>query len=228
MTKMKIGLCLSGGGYRAAAFHLGTMRYLNRIGVLEKVDYISTVSGGAIIGAAYSVEKNFKKSFDEFDRQFVGKLRTSIIGSVIRSVAFIRMALALLLLGIAVLYLSIFTYHGFIALLILFGGIWLFIKFQFTIFPISAVIEDVYDKMFFQKRVLPELHEKPYLIINATNLRTARLFYFTRNNMSDSTYDDSYTDLPVKKVFHHENFPIARAVMCSSSVPIIFTPIELT
>jgi NTE family protein len=45
-----IALCLSGGGYRAAIFHAGALRRLNELGVLAKVDAISCVSGGSIIG----------------------------------------------------------------------------------------------------------------------------------------------------------------------------------
>src|SRR4029079_5515854 len=44
-------LCLSGGGYRAALFHLGALRRLNELGVLARLDSISCVSGGSIIGA---------------------------------------------------------------------------------------------------------------------------------------------------------------------------------
>lgn len=46
-----IALCLSGGGYRATLFHLGALRRLNEIGLLAKVDTISSVSGGSIISA---------------------------------------------------------------------------------------------------------------------------------------------------------------------------------
>ena len=42
----KIGLALSGGGYRAAAYHVGTLRALRYLGLLDKVDVISSVSGG--------------------------------------------------------------------------------------------------------------------------------------------------------------------------------------
>jgi NTE family protein len=42
------GLCLSGGGYRAALFHLGATRRLNELGVLGAVRTISAASGGAI------------------------------------------------------------------------------------------------------------------------------------------------------------------------------------
>ena len=41
-------LCLSGGGYRAMLFHLGTLWYLNDAKYLEKLDRISSVSGGSI------------------------------------------------------------------------------------------------------------------------------------------------------------------------------------
>jgi len=47
----RIGLALSGGGFRAAGFHLGVMRELQRRGILPKLDLISCVSGGSIAGA---------------------------------------------------------------------------------------------------------------------------------------------------------------------------------
>ena len=43
-----IGLCLSGGGYRAMLFHLGTLWRLNELGLLKKVVRISSVSGGSL------------------------------------------------------------------------------------------------------------------------------------------------------------------------------------
>jgi NTE family protein len=46
-----VALCLSGGGFRAALFHLGALRRLNELGILSKVDTISAVSGGSIIAA---------------------------------------------------------------------------------------------------------------------------------------------------------------------------------
>lgn len=47
-----IGLCLSGGGYRAMVFHLGVLWRLNEVGYLAKLDRISSVSGGSITAAA--------------------------------------------------------------------------------------------------------------------------------------------------------------------------------
>ena len=51
----EISLCLSGGGYRAALFHLGAVRWLNDSGVLPRVGTVSCVSGGSILGAHLAV-----------------------------------------------------------------------------------------------------------------------------------------------------------------------------
>jgi len=43
-----IGLALSGGGFRATLFHCGAFWRLNELGYLQKLDRISSVSGGSI------------------------------------------------------------------------------------------------------------------------------------------------------------------------------------
>ena len=43
-----VGLCLSGGGYRAMLFHLGALRRLNEAGKLATLTRVSSVSGGSI------------------------------------------------------------------------------------------------------------------------------------------------------------------------------------
>lgn len=50
----RIGLALSGGGYRAAAFHLGVLRGLREAGVLDRVAVVSGVSGGALLAASWA------------------------------------------------------------------------------------------------------------------------------------------------------------------------------
>ena len=44
-------LCLSGGGVRSASFSVGVLQALARLGVLRRLDYLSTVSGGGFAGA---------------------------------------------------------------------------------------------------------------------------------------------------------------------------------
>ncbi len=43
-------LCLSGGGIRSATFSLGVLQGLARRGLLQRFDYLSTVSGGGYVG----------------------------------------------------------------------------------------------------------------------------------------------------------------------------------
>ena len=45
---LELGLCLSGGGYRAMLFHVGALARLNELGWLPRLDAISSVSGGSI------------------------------------------------------------------------------------------------------------------------------------------------------------------------------------
>lgn len=49
----KLGLALSGGGFRAALFHLGVLAKMAELDLLRHVQILSTVSGGSIIGAMY-------------------------------------------------------------------------------------------------------------------------------------------------------------------------------
>ena len=44
-----VALCLSGGGFRSALFHLGALRRLFELGVLHEVALVSSVSGGSIL-----------------------------------------------------------------------------------------------------------------------------------------------------------------------------------
>lgn len=48
----RIGLALSGGGVRAAVFHLGVLRHLAGDGRLEHITQLSTVSGGSLVAGA--------------------------------------------------------------------------------------------------------------------------------------------------------------------------------
>ena len=50
-----IGLCLSGGGFRASFYHIGILAQMAEKGLLRKVEVISTVSGGSILGVAYYI-----------------------------------------------------------------------------------------------------------------------------------------------------------------------------
>ena len=58
-----IGLALSGGGVRSAAFGLGVMQALHRYGVLRWIDYLSAVSGGTYAAAMFSTSIKYSDDY---------------------------------------------------------------------------------------------------------------------------------------------------------------------
>jgi len=80
----EIALALSGGGFRAAAFSLGAISYLNRVWMadesdtlLKHVTFITSTSGGSLTNAYYSCSL-FKPGFS-FDT-FYGNMKTFMNG----------------------------------------------------------------------------------------------------------------------------------------------------
>jgi predicted acylesterase/phospholipase RssA len=65
---MKIGLALSGGGFRATLYHLGLVRFLRDADILSNVTHITAVSGGSIIAAHLGLNwAKYNGSPSEFD-----------------------------------------------------------------------------------------------------------------------------------------------------------------
>lgn len=73
----EIALCLSGGGYRAATFALGTLRLLDELNLLDDVKLLSTVSGGTFTGLTYAVWQSENKTFGAFYEDFGNFLKTT-------------------------------------------------------------------------------------------------------------------------------------------------------
>ena len=64
----KVGLALSGGGFRAALYHIGVLARLAELDMLRNVEVLSCVSGGSIIGAHYYLElKNLLEEKEDAD-----------------------------------------------------------------------------------------------------------------------------------------------------------------
>lgn len=63
-----VGLALSGGGMRSGVFSLGVVQALARHQFLEDVDYMSTVSGGAYLGASLAALWAEKLPYDGLAR----------------------------------------------------------------------------------------------------------------------------------------------------------------
>ena len=77
-----IGLALSGGGIRSATFSLGVVQALAQRGLLRRIDYLSTVSGGGYIGAWLSACIHHAREAGEADP--IGEVEKRIRPSQIR------------------------------------------------------------------------------------------------------------------------------------------------
>ncbi len=77
----RLGLCFSGGGYRATFYGLGVLSVLNKIqyrdkSLLEAVKSISSVSGGTLLAAAYArAVQQDDYTFERFYEQMVEQFR---------------------------------------------------------------------------------------------------------------------------------------------------------
>lgn len=75
MRAPRIGLALSGGGFRATCFGLGCLRALNDRDLLRHVTVVSGISGGSLLAALYAYGP---KPFGEFEALVVDQLRRGL------------------------------------------------------------------------------------------------------------------------------------------------------
>jgi predicted acylesterase/phospholipase RssA len=75
LSERVIGLALSGGGSRAAAFHLGCLRALHDRDLLRRVRVVSGISGGSLLAALWAYGP---ADFAEFDEQAMRLLRRGL------------------------------------------------------------------------------------------------------------------------------------------------------
>lgn len=74
-----VGLALSGGGYRAMVFHVGALIRLNEVGLLSRLNRISSVSGGSITAGALALtwsKLKFQNGIAQNMAPFVDLVRT--------------------------------------------------------------------------------------------------------------------------------------------------------
>lgn len=203
----KIGLALSGGGYRAAAYHIGTLKALHKLNVLEKIDVISSVSGGSITSAYYLLHKD---DFQKFEETFSRKLKIGVL-----HIVFIN--LFVVLIGIA----GLIYFFGWWTLIISLGLLWFA---NYFVLPLSIWIEKQYDWLFFKGATLTDLPMSPIISINSTDVAKGRIFRFSHNRAWGYDYINREE---CQDVFTGENFPLAKAVMASSCVPFAFSPVRI-
>lgn len=182
----RIGLSLSGGGSRAIAFHLGCMRALHDLGVLNKVDVLSTVSGGSVIGAMYAYSDC---SFEEFEKR-IELLLASGLSKGIGKYTFLSLETPKILVAIATsgffallgrvvsLVISLLGIAGFKSpLLRKFSGVVQTPLVRFA--SRTTAFAKFLDRTYFNQCVVSEvMRENLQVVINATELKTQTAFRY--------------------------------------------------
>lgn len=91
-NELKIGLALSGGGMRAAVYHLGVLKYLAEQHLLGSVAHISTVSGASIcMGLIYGCNDNTWPDDETFLKNVLPKVKKYITEKDIQWTALFRL-----------------------------------------------------------------------------------------------------------------------------------------
>lgn len=198
----KLGLALSGGGFRAALYHLGVIRFLRDAGALQSVTDIASVSGGSILAAHLVLNwdryNGDDKDFADAASEVVKFVQFDVRNHIVRR---LPMQLPLRLL----------------AKLRFFKG---------RDFTPNALLESYYKKHLYGDRCLYELPEQPMLHMLATCVSTGALTAFNRHGMFMQQRSDSgglsFQHIPGRMG------SIPRVVGASSAFPGFFPPVEIT
>ena len=197
----KLGLALSGGGFRATLYHLGLVRFLRDADILRQVTHISSVSGGSIMAAHLALNwERYTGSATEFDQaasQLLDFVRLDVRNRILR-----RFPLGLFLrwprrlLGLSNRPLTR-----------------------------TGLLERQYEQHLYGDKSLFELPESPELHILATNLSEGCLCSFSRDGLWMMKQHAERSQIERIRV---GLMTVAMAVAASSAFPGFFPPLELT
>ncbi|MCG6860126.1 MAG: patatin-like phospholipase family protein [Chromatiaceae bacterium] len=238
----KLGIGLSGGGFRASLFHIGVLAGLAERDLLRHVEVLSCVSGGSIVGAHYYLE--------------VRKLLQEKTDADIRREDYIELIERLAREFLAGVQKNIRTRIGsnpLVNLRMMFQPGYSRTNRLGELYEkhLYARVDDDGERVLRKLIVKPKGDEKckpkydnwkrsnkvPILVLNATSVNTGHNWQFTASWMGeppafiDSQIDGNYrlrrmyydTEAPLR----YRDIRIGQAAAASSCVPGLFTPLEL-
>jgi predicted acylesterase/phospholipase RssA len=197
----KLGLALSGGGFRATLFHLGVVRFLRDAGALRDVTDVAAVSGGSTLAAHLVLNwdqyNGDEQRFAETAGQIVKLVQFDVRNHIVRR--------------LPLLYVLSFLAR-------LMPG-------RPRVLTANAILERYYSRFLFGGRCLYELPERPRLYILSTNVSNGGLSVFSR----DGLYIQQRTDggAPEFERTPGQMAAIARVVCASSAFPGFFPPVAV-
>jgi NTE family protein len=220
----KIGLALSGGGARAMAFHLGCLRALDRLGVLHRIDVLSTVSGGSVIGVFFHAHDG---DFASFEAKMRGILSRGLAKRMFRKLLSplgLKVAAAFALIGaVAVAVALIRTTVGILEMMTPSSLARHFESFDVRS-PLhrfasrTSLLEAVLDELLFGGASMSDLPAKPHLVVNATELRTGSAFRFGTRESGSWRWGK----------LHRNDVSVAHAVAASAAYPLFLPAFDET
>jgi predicted acylesterase/phospholipase RssA len=198
----RLGLALSGGGFRATLYHLGVVRYLRDAGQLQNVVDIASVSGGSILSTHLALNWSRycgdDESFGEAASEIVRFVKFDVRNHIVR-----RLPLQWLLRFFAMLSRQHVR----------------------NLTP-NAILERYYKELLYGDRCLYQLPEQPMLHILTTNVSNGGLSVFNRNGLFIQQ-----RRVEGGPPFEHVPGRLAslpKVVGASSAFPGFFPPVEIT
>ena len=92
--ELKIGIALSGGGFRASVFHIGVLKTLAENNYFNKIKHISTVSGGSfVIALIFKLNNNKWPTDQEYLENILPKLEKYFVNIGLGRKAIYRLSL---------------------------------------------------------------------------------------------------------------------------------------
>ena len=201
-TMKKIGLALSGGGFRASLYHLGLIRFLRDAGILPQVTHITAVSGGSIVAAHLVLNwdryNGLPNEFDAAAAELLSFVRLDVRNRITRRFPLtLPLRWSRRLLGLSNRKLTL-----------------------------TGQLEYHYERYLYGDTSLFELPEKPQLHLLATNLSEGCLCSFNRNGLLMVRRQPG-NSFRLERI-HMGLATVAMAVAASSAFPGFFPPLELT
>ncbi len=228
LGKPKIGLALSGGGARAIAFHLGCLRALHRLGLLDRVVTLSTVSGGSVIGAYFHAQVLAKSGdFAAFEANIRALLARGLARPMCRKLFSrlgIKVAFAFALIGIVALGITLIKMLATTARWIMPSALATHFERVEIRSPLhrfasrTTLLEAVLDDLLFKEASLNSLPSHPHLVINATELRTGSAFRFGTKESGSWRWGK----------LHRNDASVAHAVAASAAYPLFLPAFDET
>ncbi len=242
-----IGLALSGGGFRAAAFHVGVLKRLRELGLLSRLHVLSTVSGGSIAGALWAMLRSAAGMttadgqtvsdddlWTEVEATLLPTMTRGVRGIVV-NVAFLLPAVVLALVAAGVLVLVGATWTRFLIAVVAVPVLAILCWHYFA----ATILEKCYEKDFYGKLRLKDIAAPPMVMLNATSLNFGHHAVFS-NIPPDTSYGGLFIDLlrhtaarsaqlrGQPSISMSPDTTIARAVAASSAFPGAFAPLRFT